>query len=130
MVQAGLLIHWPHVMARRALVTDICGPAFNVGFSERMRRKAGLDGVESGVVFADPTGRRSGGPAGLCPGGPTQGSPKEGQAGSRKPPPRHPCSYPNWIDYGGRTNACGRKWLTWETAGLEGPNHGFISRAT
>jgi hypothetical protein len=45
-------------MTRRALVTVICGPTFNVGsISGWMRRKAGLDGVESGVVRADPKGR-------------------------------------------------------------------------
>ena len=47
-----------------------------------MRRKAGLDGVESGVVRADPKGCPGGGPVGPCAGGPAQGSPKDGAAGS------------------------------------------------
>ncbi|MEE2529051.1 hypothetical protein V1639_08410 [Pseudarthrobacter sp. J75] len=48
----------PHFMTRRAPVTVICGPTFNVGsISGWMRRKAGLDGVESGVVRADSEGR-------------------------------------------------------------------------
>ena len=48
----------PHFMTRRAPVAVICGPTFNVGFiTGWMRRKAGLDGVESGVVRADSKGR-------------------------------------------------------------------------
>lgn len=49
---------WPPFMTRRAPVAVICGPTFNVGFiTGWMRRKAGLDGVESGVVRADSKGR-------------------------------------------------------------------------
>src|SRR5690242_7484089 len=61
----------------------MCGPAVNVGFiTGWMRRRAGLDGVESGVVRADSKGCPGRGPLGPRAGGQTQRPPEDGAAGS------------------------------------------------
>jgi transposase len=39
------------------------------------------------------------------------------KADPRHPMPRRRWRYPSWSGCGGRTNGCGRKWLTWENCG-------------